>query len=146
MNQEGKMNKKFAQVKINLCTSTFSKNFFILILIKSSLDSWILILILGSLNLESWFLILGIKFPLEPWSVLDLILNSFFDSWYHHLCYHEVFLTFELFVIIFVIIKTLWINLDSSWSLLLQSPPFLWWQLLKSINTHTQIFPSRSLT
>jgi len=27
MNQEGKMNKKFAQVKINLCTSTFSKNF-----------------------------------------------------------------------------------------------------------------------
>jgi len=87
-----------------------------------NLESWILILILGTwiLNLETWFLILEFNFSLDPWSVLDSILNSFFDSWDHHLCYHELFLTFKLFVIIFVIIKTLWINLDSSWSLLLQ--------------------------
>jgi len=97
------------------------------------LDSW-------NLNLETWFLILEIKFPFEPWSVLDSILNSFFDSWDHHLCYHEVLLTFEIFVIIFVIIKTLWINLDSSWSLLLHSSPFWWWQLLKSRNTLTHFF------
>ena len=68
-------------------------------------DSW-------NLNLETWFLILEIKFPFEPWSVLDSILNSFFDSWDHHLCYHELFLIFALYVITFVIIKT---SLNQSW-------------------------------
>ena len=83
--------------KIHVLLS-FWKNFLILILIESSLDSWIFSLESWPwfLELESWNLILEIKFPLEPWSVLDSILNSFFDSWDHHLCYHEVFLTFEL--------------------------------------------------
>jgi len=77
-----------------------------------NLESWILILILGTwiLKLDSWFL--KSNFLFKPWSVLDSILNSFYDSLDHHLCYHEVFLTFELFVITFVIIKT---SLNQSW-------------------------------
>jgi len=83
-------------------------------------ESWILILII----LESWILILDSWNQISSWSLkcswlnLELILEC------HHLCYHEVILTFELFVIIFVIIKTPWINLDSSWSLLLQFSQF----------------------
>ena len=102
--------------KKSMCYSVFEKTFSYLSWLSLLLifESWVLnlepwILILGNLNLESWFLILEIKFPLEPWSVLDSILiilnilNSFFD-------YHE--LTFELFVITFVIIKTI---LNQSW-------------------------------
>ena len=88
--------------KIHVLLS-FWKNFLILIWIESSLDSWIL-------NLDSWFLILEIKFPLDPWSVLDSILNSFLN------------------VIIFVIMKWSW--LLSFLSLSLLSSKLLEWILI----------------
>jgi len=112
------------------------------------LDSWVLNLDLDSwnLNLETWFLILEIKLPLWTlkcsWFNLELI----FDSWDHHLCYHEVFLTFELFVITFVIIKT---SLNQSWFIMKLAStisPFLTMttsEIQKHIHT---LFPSRSLT
>ena len=59
--------------KTSCATQCFWKTFLVLILIESSLDSWIL-------SLESWFLFLEIKFPLEPWSVLNSILNNFYNT------------------------------------------------------------------
>jgi len=75
-----------------MCYSVFEKTF--------SYLSWLSLLLI----LESWVLNLDLdSWKLELWSVLDSILNSFFD-------YHE--LTFELFVITFFIIKT---SLNQSW-------------------------------
>jgi len=131
--------------KIHVLLS-FWKILFILILIKSSLDSWILNLDLDSwIHPFSWILKCSSTFPLESW------ICSWFLLEYLALI---LWLTFELFVITLVIIfcyhhcyhqnifESLLIHHEA---LLLQSPPFWWWQLLKSRNTHT-LFPSRSLT
>jgi len=117
-----------------MCYSVFWKNFLILILIKSSLDSWILSLESWScfFELESWNLILWFlksNFLFEPWSVLDSIFNSFYDSW-DHPCYHGVFLTFSFLSSPLLSSKLLWINLDSSWSLLQQWHVILIWMII----------------
>jgi len=86
---------------------SFLKNLFILILIKPSLDSWILsleswswFLKAWSLNLYSWFLkstfLLNLEvffnFPLESWTSWT---HSLIDLWAfchhlcHHICYHQ---------------------------------------------------------
>ena len=114
------------------------------------LESWVLNLDL--LNLDSWNLILDSWNQLSSW-----ILKC---SWFY-LGYLELilWLTFELFVITFVIIfcyhlllssllssKHLWITLDSSWSFASTISPFLMMTTSKiKKHTHT-IFPSRSLT
>ena len=79
-----------AFVKTSCTTQCFEK-LLILILIKSSLDSWIF---------ESWILILIILESWIFWSVLDSILNSFLN------------------VIIFVIMKWSWLLSFLSLSLL----------------------------
>ena len=84
------------------------KNFLILILIKSSLDSWIFeswILIL--IILESWIFLM--KLSLDSWIVLDSILKSFSWAFCHHLCYHQNTLNQSWFIIM------------KQWSLLLHS-------------------------
>ena len=95
----------------NSCATQFLKFFLILILIESSLDSWILSLDSWSwfLEHESWNLILDSWIQLSSWSLkctwfnLELILWflrsssllswSVLDFWAfcHHLCYHQIF-------------------------------------------------------
>jgi len=93
-----------------MCYSIFEKTFSYLswLSLLLILESWVLNLDLDSWKLEPWILILEIKFPLEPWSVLDSILNilnhlehlkhlelilwlSWIDLWpfCHHPCYHQ---------------------------------------------------------
>ena len=103
----------------SMCYSVFEKTFSYLswLSLLLILESWVLNLDVDSWKLEpwilildSWFLILEINFPLEPWSVLDSILNilnilnSFFD-------WPLSFLSSPL-----LSSKHLWINLDSSWN------------------------------
>ena len=83
---------------------SFWKNFLILILIESFLDSWILSIESWSwfLELESWNLILEINFLLNlevfltqswthSWMSSSLLSWSVLDFWAfcHHLCYHQ---------------------------------------------------------
>ena len=82
---------------------SFWKNFLILILIESSLDSWIFSLESWSwfLELESWNLILVSWNQISSWTLkcswfnLELILWFLrsFDLWAfcHHLCHHQNF-------------------------------------------------------
>jgi len=112
------------------------KNFLILILIKSSLDSWmfeswILILII----LESWIFLM--KLSRDSCIVLDSILKSFSWAFCHHLCYHQNTLNQSWFINM----NQSWFIIMKQWSLLLQSPPFWWWQLWnQETHTHT-LFP-----
>ena len=97
-----------------------------------SLESWSWLF----LNLDSWNQIYSWSLKCS-WLNLELKLELILEC--HHLCYHEVILTFELFVIIFVIIKTPRINLDSSWSLLLQiQQGLIVWILFVSLFSHFQ--------
>ena len=89
----------------------FLKNFLVLILIESFLDSWIFnLIILDSwfLKLESWNLILESwnQISLDSWSVLDSILNSFSWAFCHHLCYHKKSLNQSWFIIIMKLAST----------------------------------------
>ena len=74
------------------CATQFLRKLFILILIKPSLDSWILILILEawSLNLDSWFLKSTFLLNLEGFLILSWT-HSLIDlrAFCHHLCYHQ---------------------------------------------------------
>ena len=103
-----------------MCYSIFEKNLFILILIKPSLDSWILSLESWSWFLRSWTLNLEffLILILNSWIVLDS-LELFFDwslihlscslidlwAFCHHLCHHLLLSS-----------KRLWITSDSPWS------------------------------
>ena len=136
--------------KIHVLLS-FWKNFLILILIESSLDSWILSLESWSwfLELESWNLILDSWNQISFWTLkcswfnLELILWflrsssllswSVLDFWAfcHHLCYHQNF-----FESILIHHEACFYNLplfddDNFWN--------------QETHTHT-LFPSRSLT
>ena len=76
------------------------KNFLVLILIESFIDSWILSLESWFLNLESWFLKLETwNLILDSWIVLDSILKSFSWAFCHHLCYHQTTLNQSWFII-----------------------------------------------
>ena len=137
--------------KIHVLLS-FWKNFLILILIESSLDSW-------NFNLESWSwfleleslkLILDYRNQISSWTLKC--------SWFNL----ELILWF-LKIIIFVIMKCSWLlsyafchhlcyhqdSLNRSWFIMKLAStisPFLMMTTLKSRNTYTHFFPSQSLS
>ena len=138
-----------------MCYSIFEKNFSYLswLSLLLILESWVLNLDLDSWDLEPWILILDSKLSFwvlnSSWFLswtLELFLIHLSGSLIHlWFTWVVLWLMFELFVITFVIIFCYHQNTFESplilhEALLLQSPPFWWWQLLKSRNTHTHTF------